>query len=80
VTRWFEWAQPTRLKKFSRDHPSAFAGHRDALLARTLDDRTDEVRWHLMAIAARLSPDAEEAKVLTAYLDHCLRQDSSKIR
>ena len=51
----------------------------EALLDGSLDDGTAEMRWHLIAIAARLALTAVEAKRLCAYLDDRLRHDASRI-
>jgi hypothetical protein len=67
------------LEKLSRDDPSALATYKDVLLARTPDDGTAEVRWHLIAMTSRLSLDAREAKGVAAYLERCLRDDPSRI-
>jgi len=66
-------------EKLSRDNPSLLAPHKKTLLARTLDDGTAEMRWHLIAMMARLSLNAGEIEELTAYLQNCLREDPSRI-
>jgi hypothetical protein len=66
-------------EKLSRDDPSLLAPHRKPLLAHPLEDGTAEMRWHLIAMMARLSLNAGETMELTAYLQNCLREDPSRI-
>lgn len=67
------------LEKYSRTSPAAFEVHKGDLLARTADDGTVEVRWHLIAIVARLRLSGDEALTLCAYLEDRLRHDASRI-
>jgi hypothetical protein len=67
------------LEKFSRDFPLAFEKHRYALLTHSLEDGTPEVRWHLIAIAARLPTDEGAAEKLCHYLADRLQRDTSRI-
>ena len=67
------------LEKLSREAAAPFGAHKKALLDGSLDDGTAEMRWHLIAIAARLALTAVEAKRLCAYLDDRLRHDASRI-
>jgi len=67
------------LEKLSRDNADSFDAHKHELLSRSPDDGTPETRWHLIAIASRLTLNANEAEDLCAYLDHSLRHDPSRI-
>jgi len=67
------------LEKLSRDDRDALAPYKDVLLARSLDDGTAEMRWHLVAMISRLPLDADEAKGAVSYLDDLLRHDPSRI-
>jgi hypothetical protein len=67
------------LEKFSRVCPAAFSAHKAALLARKLDDRSAEVRWHLIAITSRLELHPVEARHFARYLHDRLKNDPSKI-
>jgi hypothetical protein len=67
------------LEKFSRDNAALFGPHKRALLAQTLEDGTAEMRWHLIAIAARLTLDETDVPELCSYLERCVRHDPSRI-
>jgi len=67
------------LEKFSRDNAASFTPHQGALLARTLEDGTAEMRWHLIAITARLPLDTGQAVSFCQYLEERLRHDDSRI-
>jgi hypothetical protein len=67
------------LEKLTRDHPTLLAPYKDALLARSLDEDTADVRWHLIAMLSRLPLDLAEAKTIMTSLDQALRHDRSRI-
>jgi hypothetical protein len=67
------------IEKVSRDNPALLQPHKRALLERSLDDGTPEMRWHLIAIASRLSLKTAEADAFCSYLDGRLRHDPSRI-
>jgi hypothetical protein len=67
------------LEKVTRNNPSLLLPYRKALLAMQCDDGSPEVRWHLMAMAARVASSASDAKRLILKLDRALRNDNSRI-
>jgi hypothetical protein len=67
------------LEKVSRSCSSLFAMKKKILLSRCLDDGTAEVRWHLVAIVARLPLSEGEAAGLMRFLAQCVRCDESRI-
>lgn len=50
------------LEKISRVDVSFFEGKKKELLGGELEDGTSELRWHLIAMTARLPLDAGEAR------------------
>ena len=74
-----EDARGRRAEKVSRNNAALFEPHRQALLDRSLEDGTAEVRWHLIAITSRLHLQTAEAREFLTYLDDRLRHDASRI-
>jgi hypothetical protein len=67
------------LEKVSRSRPDVLAPHKQGLLGGRYDDGTIELRWHLLAMAARLPLTSTESEVLMLRLDAALREDRSRI-
>lgn len=67
------------LEKVSRRRSELLQAHKRELLSWELDDGTAEVRWHLIAMAARLVLSPGEAAKLMASLSHHLHTDESRI-
>jgi len=67
------------LEKISRVLPDLFEPYKQALLTAQFEDGSAEVRWHLIAITSRLAFQPHDAVHFFAYLDHCLRHNSSRI-
>ncbi|MGD0192422.1 MAG: hypothetical protein ABSD74_16920 [Rhizomicrobium sp.] len=67
------------LEKLSREDAARFGKRKKELLSGRLDDGTAEVRWHPIAIEARLALTATDAAVLVRKCDHYLRHDDSRI-
>jgi hypothetical protein len=56
-----------------------FQAHKRKLLGGGLDDGSAKLRWHLIAIAARLTLTECEAEKLCGYLEGRLHHDTSRI-
>jgi hypothetical protein len=67
------------LEKLSRAEAAPFQAHKQELLGGGLDDGTAELRWHLIAIAARLTLSEREAGKFCVYLEERLHHDPSRI-
>ena len=67
------------LEKISRSNAALCQPHRLALLDRSLDDGTAEMRWHLIAMTSRLQLHAAEAREFMTYLEDRLNHDPSRI-
>lgn len=67
------------IEKLSRTDPGIMAGEKGALLDGSLEDGTAELRWHLIAVASRLTLTAREAEQFLEYLDVRLHGDESRI-
>jgi hypothetical protein len=67
------------LEKASRARPDLLLRHKAALLADRFDDGSAELRWHLLAMAARLPLAEDEIPPLLARLDRSLRDDPGRI-
>ena len=67
------------LEKASRQMPELLQPFKAELLSRRLEDGTPEVRWHLLAMSARLALDRHEAATLMGHYHHVLITDKSRI-
>ena len=67
------------LEKASRQMPEQLQPFKAELLSRRLEDGTPEVRWHLLAMSARLVLDRHEAKTLIDQCRDALIADKSRI-
>ena len=67
------------LEKASRQMPERLQPFKAELLSRRLEDGTPEVRWHLLAMSARLVLDRHEAKTLIDQCRDALIADKSRI-
>jgi hypothetical protein len=67
------------LEKLGRAAPHLFAPHRAVLLSGELDDGTPELRWHLVAIASRLTLSEAEAADFAFRCNQLIRHDRSRI-
>ena len=67
------------LEKASRQMPEQLRPFKVELLSRCLEDGTPELRWHLLAMSARLVLDRHEAKTLIDQCRDALIADKSRI-
>ena len=67
------------LEKLGRVAPRLFDPHKAALLSGELDDGTPELRWHLVAIASRLTLTEAEAEAFAIRCNQIIRHDRSRI-
>jgi hypothetical protein len=71
--------QPTRWRKPRAATRLSFGATSRDLLSGALDDGTPEVRWHLLALSARLRLTQQEARRLIQRLEGVFESDPSRI-
>lgn len=67
------------LEKVSRTRSDLFEPHAQSLLDGSLEDGSQELRWHLFAMASRLRLAPAKAAALMTRLEDAVRTDSSRI-
>ena len=67
------------LEKLGREAPHLFEPHKARLLSGELEDGTPELRWHLVAIASRLTLSEAEAAGFAFRCNQIIRHDRSRI-
>lgn len=67
------------LEKLSRRHPEWLQPYRAAILSGAIEDGTAELRWHRLAMAARLRMQTEEAETLFNLCERMVMADPSRI-
>ena len=67
------------LEKVSRTRPDLLFPYKKELLARSVDDGTAEVRWHLVVMISRMKLSLAETKATINHLTQLIEEDPSRL-